>query len=316
MSPNHPCSLLVTAASDPTVSCERLIRAAFVVAKGFTDTTFAAWCEAELNGYYNRQQGDLPEYRWAHGTVMVKDTWGQTYPGMFKSAKDQERLGRAHIAEPIGQIEKNSEMPPDTEFYVSYSPEMATKLRQAFGGATDVFRLIQRLAFENVLTQARQKVFMWAVENSALIAPPDLPSTTARLLGITHAQAPRTVPSPIAVEGLNGSITMSHSNLIVNSGGTTASVVHHQGIDRDALVLLAKELREALASIDTAHRPADLVASADELAGLAEMSAPRPSFVREALSSLRTVLEGGTGAVLGELSKPYLLTLIANVLKG
>lgn len=316
MSPNHPCSLLVTAASDPTFSCERVMRAAFVVAKGVDDTTFAAWCEAELNGYYNRPQVDLPEYRWAHGTVMVKDTWGQIYPGMFKSAKDQQRLGRSHIAEPIGQIEKNAEMPPDTEFYVSYPPDMATKLRQAFGGAADVFRIIQRLAFENVLTQVRQKVFMWAVENNALAVPLDLPPTTARLLGITHAQPPRTAHSPIAVEGLNGSITMTHSNLIVNSGGATASVVHHQGVDREALVLLASELRKALTNIDAAHRPADLVATSEELDGLAEMKAPRPSFVREALGTLRTILEGGAGAVLGELAKPYLMTLMANVLKG
>lgn len=316
MSPNHPCSLLVTAASDSSTSCERVLRAALVVAKGMGDEDFSRWCGEELSGYFNTPRDALPDYRWTQGIVMVKDAWGQTYPAMFKSAADQERIARSHIAEPIGQVEKNAESPRGSDFYVSFPPELGARLREALGGAVDVFRVIQKLAFENVVTHVRQKVFMWAVENNARTVPLDLPTTTARMLGITHAQPSRTAHVPALFEALPGSINMSHSNLILNSGGASASVIHHEGVDREALVLLAAELRKMVTALDSDRLPPDLVTAAEELDALAGMSKPRASFVGEALKTLRTVLEGGAGALLGEVSKPYLLMLMANVLKG
>lgn len=317
MTINHPFTLLVTAASDPSVTGERLLRAALVVAKAVGDQDFTTWCQAELNGYFNTKVSDLPDYRWVVGVVMVKDQWGRVTPAMFGGSKDQERWSKAHIAEPLGQVEKNANMARDAEFYVPYSPELGTQLRNAFNGATDVFRVVARLCFENVVTHVRQQAFMWAVEGINREVPPSLGDTAAALLGITHAQAPRQAPMPAHVETLAaGTINLHHSNLLLHSTGASASVIHHHGVDRDALVRLVAELRLAIEGLAQANRPADLVAALGELQGLAAMPAPRPSFVSEALSSLRAVLEGGAGAVLGELGKPHVLALMANVLKG
>ncbi len=314
---NHPFTLLVTAASDPSVTCERLLRAALVVAKAMDDLDFAAWCQAELNGYFNTKITDLPDYRWVVGVVMVKDQWGRVTPAMFGGAKDQEQLSRSHFAEPLGQVERNANMPRDTEFYVHYSPELGAQLRKAFDGATDVFRVVARLGFENVVTHVRQQAFMWAVEGINREVPPGLGDTAAALLGITHVQPPRHAPVPAHAEALAaGTINFNNSNLLLNSAGASASVVHHQGVDREALVLLVTELRLAVEAVVEANRPADLVAALVELEGLAAMPALRPSFVSEALRSLRSVIEGGAGAVLGEVSKPHVQALIANVLKG
>lgn len=314
---NHPFTLLVTAASDPSVTCERLLRAALVVAKAMDDQDFAAWCQAELNGYFNTKVTDLPDYRWVVGVVMVKDEWGRVTPALFGGSKDQEQLSRSQIAEPLGQVERNANMPRETEFFVHYPTELGAQLRKAFNGATDVFRVVARLGFENVVTHVRQRAFMWAVEGINREVPHGLGDTTAVLLGITHAQPQRHTPVPAHAETLAaGTINFNNSNLLLNSPGASPSVVHHQGVDREALVLLVAELRQAMEAVVEANRPADLVAALVELEGLAAMPAPRSSFVSEALSSLRAVIEGGAGAVLGEVSKPHVLTMIANVFKG
>lgn len=317
MSNESPFSLLVTAAADPSFNCERLVRAALVLAKAIGDDEFAAWCISELDGYYNRPFSDLPEYRWTQGVVTVKDRWGSVYPGQFQSAKDQERWARSNIAEPLGQVEKNAAVNADSQFYVTYSPEKGNALRKAFGDAIDVYRVIQPQAFQNVLTQVRQKLFMWAVDGTAREVPAALSSTIGNLLGITHAPALRPVAPAVVADALaGGSITLSHSNLIVNSTGTTATLVHKESVDLQALGTLVAELHRAIDAIPTDARPADLESAAEELKALSALSSPRPSFIREALASLRAVLEGGAGTVLGEVTKPHLLALLANVLRN
>lgn len=314
---NHPFTLLVTAASDPKIPCERVMRAALFVAKTVKDENFSTWCELELNGYFNTKRSELPGYRWLTGIVMVRNRFGQDSPGIFKSAKDQEWLSRSPVVEPLGQVEKNANAPKETEFSVQFSPELSAQLRKDFGDAADVFRVVRRIGFENIVTDVRQRTFMWAIEGINRDVPPGLDSTVAALLGVTHAQTPRQVPEPVQANMLAaGTINVHNSNLLFHSPGATANAVHHQGIDHSALVQLVTELRQAVEAVAPASRPTDLVDALAELKGLSEMKTPRLSFVKEALASLRSVLEGGAGAVLGELAKPHILALMTNVMKG
>lgn len=313
----HPFTLLVTAAADPLISCERLMRTALVVAKAVKDENFATWCEAELNGYVNTKRSELPGYRWLTGIVMVRNRLGQDSPGMFQSVEDQQRFSQSPVVEPLGQVEKNANAPKETEFSVQFPPELSAQLRKGFGDAADVFRVVLRIGFENIVTDVRQRAFMWAVEGINRDVPPGLDSTVAALLGIPLAQMPSQVPEPVSINMLAaGTINLNNSNLLFNSPDASVSVIDHHGINHDALIQLVAELRKAVEAVAPASRPTDLINAITELKGLADMNSPRPSFVREALASLRTVLEGGAGAVVGELAKPHILALMASILKG
>ena len=52
---------------------------------------------------------------------------------------------------------------PTGDFQVTFVPQAAVQMREAFQGAVDVFRLVQANANQNILAGIRQRVFDWAL---------------------------------------------------------------------------------------------------------------------------------------------------------
>lgn len=175
------------------------------------------------------------------------------------------------------------------------------------------------------LNGARQHVSNWATDN--LNIQVELPSgfLIESILGqpISKPADLKTEPSIEVAGGIRfDNADLSRATLVIQSPGGTATATHTttttQCVDMEALQALVKLLTEKIGELQAAGHPAsefaDLEEPLNELRELGQMPTPKPGWVLASLKSLKTVLEGAAGSVLGELAKPHVQVLITHLM--
>lgn len=275
----------------------------------------AEWAARELAGY---DSVDVPEYRQAPAMMMATDHYGRDMPVHFKDASSRERATSCPLLAPLSEVIACAGALEGNSFKVLYLPEVETKLLEVLPGAVTAFRIVQRGAFGAAVAAVRQKVFEWALdharENPAL--PPGI--DLRAVLGLPKGQGPA---AAMPVEGRAG-LDMSNAQLtgpvqiVMHSPGATASQSNSSGTEIEVLRELVKAVETALRNAnDPGEGSSQVTASVEELKALVAMPQPRTGWIKESVKSLRTVLEGASGALMGELAKPPVQALLAQAFK-
>ncbi len=288
-----------------------------LVARAINDDAFVKWCALELGGYDSVE--DVPGYRDAAATLRAIDAFDRNLPVYFKSGQNR-MFSSCPIMQGIAAVAEFAHASEDAEFQVLFTPEVERKLIESMTrGTRSVFRVVQRSAFANVIPVVRQRVFDWAMER--LHEDAQLPGGVdiGAMLGLrpeARAMDPATVEP-------RGSIDLSNAQLsgpvqiVMNSSGSSASLVQTEGIDANALMQLVQVLDEAIDAAKGTDDSADaLVVPLQQLREVLQMQQPRPSWIKEAFKSVKTIAEGATGALLAELSKPHVQALLAQLAHG
>lgn len=322
---NNPSAyaLLIAATSDSKISVERIVRGVTLAAKAMGDVDMIAWCAKELNGYTDLP---VPSYRDAAAMPKAIDSFGTRHPLFGNSESIRKVLTTCPIMQSLAEVESSASAGDDAEFEVSFVPTVREVLLKATKGARDVIRVIQRGAYEAVLSGARQHVFKWAVENSGndIVLASGL--RMQDILGLPYGSETRDAGMPPKPMEMTGGIDLSQAQLsgpvqiVMGSPGAQASLLHNDGIDMQALSALAEVLnaivekgrREAPAATDVAR----VAESLAEVRALIALDRPQRSWVKGTLQSLRAVAEGASGSILGELAKPHVQALIGQVLRS
>lgn len=324
MTTPRPVGLLISAASDPAVQVDRLVRATQVVATSIADTEMAKWCSAELEGTTDIAEATFPEYRKVAAQVMVTDRFGRDIPTVIRNVNAAKALTRCPIGSPVAWVQQIATTDRSSAIKLLFEPAHLPKMREMFPGAVDVFRVVQIASFEAILAAVRQRVFAWAMPN--IDTPVTLPAglRLETLLGISFDAAARVASRPMEAAdfpGLTLSISqLSNSAVVVNSPGGSSSVAQSTSTDMVALRGLVSALTEALEHArgngEEASALAPIEVPLDELRALSNMKAPRFEWVRTAAGSVKAVLEQAAGSILGGLATPQVQALLAQVLKG
>ena len=312
-----PTALLTVAANDDGVTAEKLVRAALVVARGLSDQGMVDWCTAELEGY---DDVEIPEYRIVPVVLTATDRLGRHIPAVWNQPDPPRGLLDCSVHQPLGEVQRLAGTGASGKIMVRFPPEGAEKLRELFVGSVDVFQVIHRESMAAILIAVRQRVFTWAAGKLDAAVPLPGGLRLEEMLGLQLTDTMRNAVPPIQAVGSGVHVNISQltgSSVIVNSPNATASVQYTSGIDTAAMKDLVAVLSDGLSRLAVAgHSPAALApvqVLVDELRELTEMPQPRAPWIRQTIGSLKNVLEQAAGGVLGELAKPHVLALIAQV---
>lgn len=314
-------SVLIAASSEPQVSAERLTRAAFLAAQVLGDHEMESWCQSELQGYAT---SNVPDYRLAAAMAQATDHYGRHLPLVVEDNPALAKLLQScPLNQRLGEVERFAAAAQGAEFKVAFQPTAAHKLINASPGAAEVYRVIQRTAFENVLVGVRQRIFDWSVNHAheSVSLPGGI--TFESLLGLRVDASRPTAAQPIETRGnidLSNAQMTGTVQIVVNSPGSPPTMTQAGGVDVEALRALVREVGDVVAR----HRGAGLPdtelqaveSSLQELGALATVRSPRQSWVKEAVQSLRAAVEGAAGSLLAELTKPHVQALLAQVYRS
>lgn len=110
--------------------------------------------------------------------------------------------------------------------------------------------------------------------------------------------------------GTTYNITNASGQIQIGSHGSTQAQANSNGVDLGALNGLIAALGEVL---DRTESEAVAELRADLATMKAQAASPKPKWeiIKAMARSFKTVAEGATGSILGELAKPHIATLIA-----
>lgn len=319
MPKSNPFALLISAGSDSNTSIDRLLRGALIAARTCGDSEFAAWLSSELDGYSETRYADLPEYRKVTARLVAVDRMGNHLPAVVRDPAAAKHLLVCPLAYRIAELARMADASPDSEYLVSFTPEMRQRVLKAFQGAIDVYRIVQRGSIESALIAVRQRVLAWATNR--ITDPLELPGglSLESILGTRLQEPIQSLAAPIEANdasAVNFNLSgLVNSQVIVNSPHTSATASQTTGVEAAALVALISELT---AGVERARRDGASTDAVEEqldrLKALGQMQAPPRDWLRQAAGSVKLILEQAAGSVLGNIATPQVQALLAQLL--
>jgi AbiTii len=158
--------------------------------------------------------------------------------------------------------------------------------------------------FRGIVERVRSRILEWAL---------NLESRGVLGEGMTFTQQEKQ-----AVQQIHNYFgNVSGSQIQISSHGSTQTQTNTTGADLDALRSLIEALGNALDHGTVQGEAAnELRAELATLKAQAESPKPKWEIIKATAGSIKTVLEGAAGNVVGELAKPHVTALIALAAKA
>jgi AbiTii len=289
---------LVDMASKPGVSTSDLLRRALVAARRLAIPELVGWINSELTGYTS---GDVPGYRRIHGQLVAENPYRGRIP-FFAPPDMADILTDFSIRQSIPELLHLSDS--SSVIYSHFPAEIEQKLMQMMQAGSGVamrpalkFSTVQ---IEGVIEVVRSRILDWAL---------DLEGRGVLGEGMTFtSQEKQTVQEQHYHFG-----NVSGSQIQIGSNGSNQNQANTTaGNDLEALNGLIAALGVALDRDKVRGDAADELRA--ELATLkAQAASPKPKWgiIKATALAIKTVAEGATGNILGELAKPHVQTLLA-----
>jgi hypothetical protein len=283
-------------------SVSDLLRMALVVARKLGIAEFEKWIDAELNGYYHRDRTEIPAYRVLQGSVMVENPRGGWQPLLFADARYKEIVSKGQLVQSVGELENSlSTATGHGEFHLEFPPAQESELLARMSGP----RMKPALAVTGAMLQG----IVDTVRNTALDWSLKLEANGVMGQDMTFSTDERAKASAAQITYHTEIHNMSQSQF---QQGTSDSVqIIKPPLDLAAVADLVAKLREHLRLSDLAPEArAQLDAELATVEAQRKSPNPRMSSIRDALHSIRVVLEGAAGAAAGGA----LLDILKNML--
>jgi hypothetical protein len=287
---------LVNMASDPSVTTTQILRRALVVAHRLAVPEIVSWLNCELNGY----EVNVPNYRMLRGQLMAHNPYHGLIPFLMKDNESMEAITQHHENQSIPELERISKTDNDHGILVRFfRPSLEQKLMKGMSFPMRPQLQFTYVQIEGIIEKVRNRILEWAL---------DLEIRGILGEGMTFTQQER----KMGQEQHYHFGDVSSSQIQIGSNSSNQHQVIDTGGDATALRSVAEALTAALNQSKASGDLADELRA--EIATLqAQASSPKPKWeiVKASARSVKAIVEGAAGSVLGELAKPQMLALMA-----
>lgn len=285
-------------AMDGNTPVSDLLRMAKVISVKLNLPDLAQWVDCELNGYGTTE---VPPYRILRGQLKGKNPFHGWQPVLFDDEKIEHSFTYQAIWQPVAEIEHmlSRVFSGSGEMMIPLSGQAAALLMTATG---------MNLPFAVIIGSGEAWGVVDAVRTSLLDWSLKLEQAGVKGEGLSFSNEERERARGHGATYHIGTIGNFTGNLGANSGSINATF--QQGSAQEVLKLVerieANEKELNLANAESAR----LKAALNQLTSEMNQSAPDPTKVRQAVSSIRNVAEGAVGSlaatgILFELSKLF-----------
>lgn len=288
---------LVNMASDSTVATTDLLRRALVAANRLNLPEISKWVKSELNGY----DEDIPNYRTIYGYLMAEHPYNGLIPYLIPDSKALDTITRHQEVQSIPELERILQGAKNGLFVRYFSPE-----KEAFLMKGMTFKMRPQLQFspaqiKGIVEKVRNRILEWALEleGSGILGE-----------GLAFTQKEKQMVQELHYH--NHFNNVNDSLIQVASNGSTQHQANHLVGNKDALKVVADALAKAVDRSELSNDVVDELRA--EIATLkAQAASPKPKWeiVKASAKSVKAIVEGAAGSVLGELAKPHIQALLA-----
>lgn len=286
---------LVNMASDPNVTTTDLLRRTLVVASRLNVPDLVLWVKSELNGY----ECDVPDYRVIYGQLMAVNPYHGLIPFQIDNNKFMELICKHYEFQSIPEIERSLGGASSSGYMVrNFPPDQQSMLMNLMSVAMQPKLRFTLSQVSGIIEKVRNRILEWSLDLEVRGIVGD---------GMTFTQREKQMVQEQHYHF--GDVTGSQIQI-----GSDSSSQHQQNqTTGDSIALkavtdaLAVALEQSKATGDTAN---ELRAEIATLRAQATSPKPKWEIVKASAKSVKSIVEGAAGSMLGELAKPHVLALM------
>jgi hypothetical protein len=284
-----------------------LLRMALVVARKLDIGEFEQWINLELNGYNDENDDEIPQYRKFQAALKVWNPYRGWQPLFTADGEMHEELSRSAALQSIVELESLLSDKESSKFYAYFRSDLERHLMDNMQIAMRPAREIPRSQIERVVDRVRNLVLDWSLRlEQAGVLGEGMTFSNEEKAKATEATVTYNVENQTVIHG------MTHSQIQQGTNHSNQTFSQQQ-TDLAAVASFAAELRK---QIDTLGLPPDTRSEIDADLTTVEVQSrspkPRVPIIKEALKSIRSVLENAAGSATGA-ALPVLITEVAKL---
>ncbi|MGZ5198880.1 MAG: AbiTii domain-containing protein [Telluria sp.] len=285
---------LVNMASDPAVTTTDLLRRALVVTSRLNVPELVTWVKSELNGY----DSDIPDYRVIYGQLMAENPYHGLIPFRITDDSIMEMICAHQECQSIPELERVLAKTSTGYLLRGFPPSQEQILMSTMSYPMRPQLKFVHSQINGIIEKVRNRILEWAL---------DLEARGVIGEGMTFTQRERQMVQEqhIHISGVTG------SQIQIGSNSSNQHQANRTEGDTTALKAVADALAIALEKSKTTGEEADELRA--EIATLkAQAASPKPKWeiVKASTKSVKAIVEGAAGSVLGELAKPHVQALL------
>ena len=265
-----------------------LLRRALVVATKLGAQEFVDWIGREQQGYMGLDS--VPEYRRIRGTLAGVNPYRGIVPAYMDDPKEAELLSKRGVGVAVAEIEALlTDGSPESTLVMHYDKETEAGLMRSGTFGIRPVLLVERSSLAGILDTVRTTVLNWALrlEQDGILGTET---------SFTSAERKTASVVTYNVSHFHGPV----SNTQVQQGTADSAQTLVVGtLDLSEVASIAERLRDALEELEIqgdrlSEFETDLATVEQQLAS----PNPKRPILREALRSIRTILETAAGGAL------------------
>lgn len=269
-----------------------LLRKAYVVARKLKIADFENWIKLELDGYSDTD--DIPEYRIAHGTVKAFNPYHGWQPIYFEDPKYADILSSRTNGQRIAEIESllKNIAEHGEKLQMPFTAEQENMICEAIGERLQVTLMTPSTNLTRVVDSVRNIILNWALKLEE-------DGVLGENMTFTHDEKNKAESHTYNVTNFYAEVT--GSQIQQHSPGAQ----QHQTLQEFSTTNVSNfisSLKEKLDGIEINDETSrELNAEISTIESQTESPKPKESIIKESLNSIRTILEGASGSVVGQL---------------
>lgn len=293
-------------ALDRNCSVSDLLRRALVVAKKLKLAEFERWVGNELTGY-NGPLDEVPEYRVLLGQVKARNQVHGWIPAAFDNDEQANLFSRRPCGQSVAELEHLiAGKERSSTLMMQFPPEIESLLMEMMDRPRQVMLHIPSSSFAGILDMVRNTVLNWALQLEA-------DGILGTGLSFTKQEQARASELAHSINNFYGPVSQSQ---FAQGAENPIQLVAASAVNVDEIKAIIAKVKEAADEVDLAPEQAsELRADLATVESQVQSPKPKRAIIKQSLASIRTILEGASGNVIGAMI-PELVAKIAKWLAG
>ena len=274
------------------ISVTDLLRKAYVVARKLKLSDFEKWIKLELDGYIENE--NIPEYRNVYGSVKAWNPYHGWQPIYFENHEMAEAISNRTNGQRVAEIEsllKNNFENGDS-LQMPFSAEQENIICDAIGERVQITMMTPSTSLIRIIDAVRNIILNWALklEEDGVLGENMTFSDDEKDKAESHSYNVNNFYAEVTGSQIQQSSPHSNQKQILKEFSTTN--INH-------FISSLKEKLDEIQVNDDTSKELNAEISTIEI----QNSSPKPKegIIKESLNSIRTILEGATGSVAGQL---------------
>jgi hypothetical protein len=268
-----------------------LLRKGLVIARKLKLQEFESWINNELNGY--DKNVNIPEYRTVQGEVKALNPYRGYIPVIFETSEQEKIYSKRKCGQSVaelGSLIKNQGK--DQLLQMPFSADIQRSLTNGSGMDFPVTLVLSSSRIVGILDSVRTIILNWTLklEEDGVLGEGFSFSAQEKEKASREPQSINNFFGPIS----NSQIQVGNRDSVQIAASTSLDLKKVQ----DFLILLKESIDKLSVGVEEKKELDSDIKSVE-----AQLSSPKPkpSMIKEGLSSIRKILEGAGGKLVADL---------------